>query len=84
MMLQTMIMLEFKGGPQMDQSILGNFTAIAETKLSFSFFWRYTRLHLFIYKLVRKIFGINIYIIKMGKKQTCFSSNQDFSNFCFF
>ena len=32
MMLQTMIMLEFKGGPQMDQSILGNFTAIAETK----------------------------------------------------
>ena len=32
MMLQTKIMLEFKGGPQMDQSILGNFTAIAETK----------------------------------------------------
>ena len=32
MMLQKMILLEFKGGPQMDQSILGNFTAIAETK----------------------------------------------------
>ena len=32
MMLQKMIMSEFKGDPQMDQSILGNFTAIAETK----------------------------------------------------
>ena len=32
MMLQTMIMLEFKGDPQMDQSIQGNFIAIAETK----------------------------------------------------
>ena len=31
-MLQTM--MEFKGGPQMDQSILGNFTAIAETKVA--------------------------------------------------
>ena len=31
-MLQTMLILEFKGGPQMDQSIRGNFTAIAETK----------------------------------------------------
>ena len=32
MMLQTMIMLEFKGDPQMHQSILGNFIAIDETK----------------------------------------------------
>ena len=36
MMLQTMIMLEFKGDPQMDQLILGNFTAIAETKFLIS------------------------------------------------
>ena len=36
MMLQTMILLEFKGGPQMDQLILGNFTTIAETKFFIS------------------------------------------------
>ena len=34
MMLQTM--MEYKDGPQMDQSILGNFTAIAETKFFIS------------------------------------------------
>jgi hypothetical protein len=28
MILQTMIILEFKGGLQMDQSILGNFLGI--------------------------------------------------------
>ena len=34
MMLQILMMLEFKGDPQMDRLILGNFTAIAETKIS--------------------------------------------------
>ena len=35
-MLQTMLILEFKGGPQMDQSIPGNFTAISLFRLLYS------------------------------------------------